>query len=153
MEQPAHSNLFDLQLDQSSLNYLNESARWARFLSIIGFISCGLMVIGAFFGSTVASLMYSSMGSDAMSMIGGGFIAILYLMIALLVFFPSMYLYSFASKMKKAFQGNDQQVLTASLKNLKSFFKFYGIFTVVILSFYALIIIAALVGAMVGRRH
>jgi hypothetical protein len=74
-------------------------------------------------------------------------------MIALLVFFPSLYLFNFASKMKRAFQGNDQQVLTASLKNLKSFFKFYGIFTVVILSFYALIIIAAIVGAMVGRRH
>ena len=45
------SNLFELQLDQPSINYLSEAARWSRFLSIIGFIYCGLMVIfGLFFG-------------------------------------------------------------------------------------------------------
>jgi hypothetical protein len=153
MEQPTNTNLFDLQLDQSALNFLNESARWARFLSIIGFISCGLMVVGSFFGSAIASIMYSSMGNEALSMMGGGFIAILYLLVASLVFFPSLYLFRFSSKMRKAFRNNDQVILTDSLKNLKSFFKFYGICTVVILSFYALIIVAAIIGAMVGRRH
>ena len=27
------SNLFDLQIDQSSINYLSETARWSRFLA------------------------------------------------------------------------------------------------------------------------
>ncbi len=40
MEQP--TNLFELQLDQPSINYLNEAARWGRFLAIIGFIYIGL---------------------------------------------------------------------------------------------------------------
>src|SRR5271169_6159427 len=102
MEQPA--NLFELQLDQPSLNYLNESARWARFLSIIGFISCGVMVIvGLFFGSVMSGLM-SGMGSESAAMLGGSFFSVVYLLVALLVFFPSFYLFIFSSKMRKAFQ-------------------------------------------------
>jgi flagellar biosynthesis protein FlhB len=151
MEQP--TNLFELQLDQPSLNYLNETARWARFLSIVGFVSCGLMVImGVFFGSVMSGLM-SNMGSESVAMLSGGFFSIFYVLLALLVFFPSFYLFSFSSKMRKAYQNNDQQILTDSLKNLKSFFKFYGIFTIIILSFYALVIIAAIIGSVVGHRR
>ena len=32
------SNLFELQVDQPSMSYLKDAARWARFLAIIGFI-------------------------------------------------------------------------------------------------------------------
>ena len=150
MEQP--TNMFELQLDQPSLNYLNETARWARFLSVVGFVTCGLMVIvGVFFGSVMSGLM-SNMGNESVAMLGGGFFSILYILFALLVFFPSFYLFSFSSKIRKAYQNNDQNVLTDSLKNLKSFFKFYGILTIVVLSFYALAIIAAIIGSMVGHR-
>ncbi len=153
MEQPAGTNLFELQLDPSSLNYLNESARWARFLAIIGFISCGLMIIvGVFFGSVMSGLMTNA-GSESAAMMSGGFFSIIYILISLLLFFPSLYLFNFSSKMRKAFQNNDQLILTDSLRNLKSFFKFYGIFTVVILSIYALALIAAIFGALLGSRR
>ncbi len=153
MEQPAGTNLFELQLDPSSLNYLNESARWARFLAIIGFISCGLMIIvGVFFGSVMSGLMTNA-GSESAAVMSGGFFSIIYILISLLLFFPSLYLFNFSSKMRKAFQNNDQQILTDSLKNLKSFFKFYGIFTVIILSIYALALIAAIFGALLGSRR
>jgi hypothetical protein len=153
MEQP--TNLFELQLDQPSLNYLNESARWARFLSIIGFVFCGLMVIvGIFFGGAMAAMM-SGMGGEAAPVTGflSFFVSFAYIAGALLIFFPSLYLFLFSSKMRKAFHNNDQPVLTESLKNLKSFFKFYGICTVIVMSIYALAIIAGIIGAMVGSRR
>ena len=154
MEQP--SNLFELQLDQSSLNYLNESARWARFLGIIGFIFTGLMVIvGLFFGGAMASMMSGMSGGESapISNVFSFFMSFAYIVGALLTFFPSLYLFLFSSKMRKAFHNNDQLVLTDSLKNLKSFFKFYGICMVIILSVYALAIIAGIVGAVIGSRH
>src|SRR5450631_1995691 len=153
MEQPAGTNLFELQLDQPALNYLNESARWARFLAIIGFISCGLMIIvGVFFGSFMSGLMTSA-GSESAVAMSSGFFSIFYILFSLLIFFPSLYLFNFSSKMKRAFQNNEQQILTESLRNLKSFFKFYGICTVIILSIYALALIAAIFGAVVGGHH
>jgi MFS family permease len=153
MEQP--TNLFELQLDQSSINYLNESARWARFLAIIGFIFCGLMVIvGIFFGGAMAGMMSGMSGETAQ--LSGAFsvmISFAYIVAALITFFPSLYLFLFGSRMRKAIHNNDQPVLTDALKNLKSFFKFYGIIMIITLSIYALAIIFGIVGAMIGSRH
>ena len=39
----------DLQVTPQAQSYLTESAKWGKFLAIMGFIFCGLMVILAFF--------------------------------------------------------------------------------------------------------
>jgi hypothetical protein len=150
MEQP--DNMFDLQIDQQSLNYLNESARWGKFLSILGFISIGFMIIfGIFFGAAMTRMM-SEMNSEAMAF-GKSGLGFIYILCGLILFFPTLYLYNFSSKMRRAIRDKDQQVLAESLKNLKSLFKFYGVFTIILLSFYTLVIFAALIGMMVGSRH
>ncbi|MBA4168554.1 MAG: hypothetical protein H0X41_13595, partial [Chitinophagaceae bacterium] len=59
MEQENQS-LFDLHVDQQSITYLSESARWARFIAIIGFIFCGLMALAAFFIGTIMTALMSS---------------------------------------------------------------------------------------------
>ena len=62
-EQTPMSNLFDLQLDHEASTYLVESARWARFLSILGFVMCGLLVlVGLFMGTFISSSLSGSMG-------------------------------------------------------------------------------------------
>jgi hypothetical protein len=153
MEQPGNIELFDLHLDQSSVNFLSETARWARFLAIMGFIYCGLMVFVGIFFSTVMSMMAPAMGGDtAISMVGNGMVGGLIIIFSLLLFFPAFYLFNFSTKMRRAIQSNDQPVLAESFKNLKSFFKFYGILIIVALSFYLLMIIFAVIGAMAGHR-
>jgi heme/copper-type cytochrome/quinol oxidase subunit 2 len=154
MEQPSNTSLFDLHLDQSSIDYLNETARWSRLLSIIGFIYCGFMVIiGLFFGSMMSRLMSGMGGETAMPAMSGVFFSFFFILMSLILFFPSYYLFNFSSKMRRAIRNNEQDSLTDSLKNLKSFFKFYGIVVIIVLSFYALVIIATVIGAMVGSRH
>src|SRR4051812_38378669 len=52
--------LFDLRIDSENTVFLSETARWGRFLSILGFIFCGLLVIVALFaGSLIATSMQS----------------------------------------------------------------------------------------------
>jgi hypothetical protein len=152
MEQPG--NMFDLQLDQQSVIYLSETARWTRLLSIIGFIYCGLLVIaGLFFGSIMAKMMTGMSGDGGVPAMGSGFFGFFFLVGALILFFPAYYLFSFSSKMRRALRNNEQAVLTESFKNLKSFFKFYGILVIIVLSVYALALIAAIVGAMLGTHR
>jgi hypothetical protein len=154
MEQPANANLFDLQLDQTSINYLNEASRWSRFLSILGFIYCGLIVLlGIFFGSVMSRLPGMYGDNSAMQMMGSGAFGFIFFCIALIMFFPALFLYNFSTKIRRAFRNNDQPVLSESFKNLKSFFKFYGIIAIIGLSFYALAIVAAIIGAMVGSHR
>ena len=146
------SGLFELQLDQPSINYLNEAARWSRFLAIIGFIYCGLMVVFGLFFGTLMSRMMPVMGDSGISAMGSGFLGVFIIIVSLIMFFPALYLWNFSSKMRKALNSNDQPLLTESLKNLKSFFKFYGIVLIVFLSIYALALVAGIIGALVGRH-
>jgi|SRR6185437_11853113 hypothetical protein len=148
-ETPA-ANLFDLQLDQQATTYLSESARWARFLSVLGFVMCALLIlVGLFMGSIVSTALSSSMGAG--SYFGGTFFTMLYVIIALVYFFPCLYLFQFGSKMRTALRNNDQELLSLSLKNLKSCFKFFGILAIIVLGLYALALVAAIIGAAVGR--
>jgi hypothetical protein len=68
------------------------------------------------------------------------------------MFFPALFLFNFSTKMRRALGNNDQPVMVESLKNLKSYFKYYGILAIIGLSFYALVILAAIIGVMVGHR-
>jgi uncharacterized membrane protein (DUF485 family) len=140
----ANENLFELQVDQQSISYLGETARWAKFLSIVGFVVCGIMIVFAlFFGSIMSTISRIGSGSDSFSSaMGVGYSSYaltgVYIIIALLYFFPCLYLFNFSSKMQMALRNNDQINLNAALGNLKSCFKFVGILTIVVLSFYLL---------------
>ena len=140
-------NLFDPQIDQQTHAYLYETARWGKFLAIIGFIFCGLFAaIAIFAGSYITSSM-QSFGSSALS---GSMVTVIYILIALLWFFPCLHLFHFANKMKLALTGNDQEMLNTSFKNLKGCFKFMGIITIIVLSFYAIALLAVIAAMAMG---
>ena len=151
MEQ-TNQNLFDLQIDHQSNSYLNEAAKWGKFLAIIGFIFCGLFVIIALFAGTfMASMMSGFGGSDAATpgaAMGGTVVTFAYIVIALVYFFPCLYLFNFANKMQAALRGNQQDSLNTSFRNLKSCFKFLGILMIIGLCFWVLAIIIAVVTAI-----
>jgi hypothetical protein len=69
---------------------------------------------------------------------------IVYLVLALMMFFPCFYLYKFSTKMQSAVKVVNQENFDGSLMNLKSMFKFYGVFTITMLSVYVLIIIGTI---------
>ena len=144
------SSLFDLQLDPVSQSYLSETSKWGKFLAIIGFIGCGLLIIIAIFmGTTIAGLSSQFGGSNGIS---GGAITFIYIALAALYFFPCYYLYNFSVKMQAALRSNDQQALQSALANQKSCYKFVGILTIIVMSLYLLAIIAAVIFATsVGR--
>ena len=139
----------DLQVTPQALSYLSESAKWGKFLAIMGFIFCGIMIVIAFFIPVFLTQMppYNTMSSEINSGMKVA-MTILYLLLALLFFFPCFYLYKFSVKMQSAVKAVSQENFDESLLNLKSMLKFYGIFTIIILSFYALIFIIAIVSAM-----
>lgn len=143
MEQQT-SNLFDLQVDQQTHIYLNETARWGKFLSIVGFVMCGIIVLLAFFAGSILGAIGGQFGM--MGAMGGAGLTVMYLLIALLYFFPCLYLYNFSTKMKAALTTNDQLLLNTSFGNLKSCLKYWGILTIIILCFYALAIVFILIG-------
>jgi hypothetical protein len=86
--------------------------------------------------------MSSSMVAPGFGM-GNTAIVFLYAGLALLYFFPCLYLFRFAQKMKQALNHSDQESLITSLGNLKACFRFMGILTIVVLGIYLLVIVIA----------
>ena len=145
------SNLFDLQVDPQSSNYLREAAKWGKFLAIVGFILCGIMALMGFFASSIMAAYFNALGVGSYSSgFSVGFL-IYFLLIATIWFFPNLFLYRFATRMQVALRNNDQPSLTGSFMNLKSCFKFVGILTIILLAFYLIIIILGVLGATMAR--
>jgi len=133
----------ELNISNQSKGYLLEAAKWANFLAIVGFVGLGLMVL---LGLVVMLLGTSMPGFSA----GGaqiGVLGIIYLVMAAIYFFPTLYLYRFAQKMKVALNSTSQDNLELGFENLKSFYKFIGIFMIVIISIYVLAFIIGIIGA------
>lgn len=140
---------FELQLNDSAKGFLREIAKWAYFLSIIGFIGIGFIVLAAFFaGAFFAFIGNLTQETHNLGWIGGSFVSVIYLIIATIYFFPFYYLNAFSTKLKIALKNNDSEILSNSFENLKSHYKYIGIASIIILSFYALILLGMLIVVM-----
>ena len=153
MEQNENTSLFGLSLDPTTRGHLAEAARWAKFLAVMGFILCGLIVIGGIFAGSLLT-KFSSGGygrfdqTEEVSTKGlGAFMAILYIIVALLYFFPCLFLFNFATKMKTALAAQNQDIMNSSFQNLKKMFRYVGILTIIVLAIYAIMIMGVLLGS------
>jgi hypothetical protein len=145
MEDNLHvQNGENLVIDWRSKEFLKETAKWTKFLAILGFVGIGLMVLG----SLVMLFAPSSLMSNGDFPFGGKiFMMILYLAFAVLYYFPISYLYQFSENTKKAIENNDNNAIRDAFEFLKSHYKFMGILTIILLSFYAIIIFIGIIGA------
>lgn len=145
MEDNLHvENGENLVIDWRSKEFLKETAKWTKFLSILGFVGIGLMVLG----SLVMLFAPSSLMSNGDFPFGGKiFMMLLYLAFAVLYYFPISYLYQFSENTKKAIENNDNNAIRDAFEFLKSHYKFMGILTIILLAFYAIIIFIGLIGA------
>ncbi len=124
-------------LTSESVAFLKEISKWAYFLSIMGFIGIAIIVsLALFMGTLFTKLGALGGGLGVAGALGGGFITALYLIIAVIYFFPVYYLYQFASKAKTAFATDNNEQLNASFEYLKSHYKFIGILTLITVVLY-----------------
>jgi len=159
MEQTENSSLFGLSIDPNSKLHLAEAARWGKFLAIVGFVMCGFIVlVGVFAGSIFTSLSsgYGTTGygngmSTGMAAGVGGAMLVVYLIIALIYFFPCLFLFRFATNAKIALATNDQDKLNASFQNLKAMLRYMGIIMIIMLVIWGLLILTFLASAAAFR--
>jgi len=128
-----------LVVTEEMRSYIYEISKWARFLSIIGFILSAFLIIGSF-GIGAALTANPSMVAQLGPLSGAGAIGvtIIYLILALMYFYPSLLLFRFSNKGKQGVLYGDQESLDNAMMNMKSLFKFWGIFTIVIMIGYFL---------------
>lgn len=119
--------------------YLFETAKWGNILAIIGYVAMGIMALA----SLVMIVAFSFI--DMETAFPMWILGIVYLVFSGIYYIPVTYLYRFSNQMKLAVHRNDEKLYTTGFENLKSLFKFFGIFTLVLLGLYVLLIIGAVV--------
>ncbi|HZY79909.1 MAG TPA: hypothetical protein VFE50_10325 [Cyclobacteriaceae bacterium] len=130
-----------LNITGEGAGYLKETGGWAKFLAILGFVFIGLVILLAMFLGSIMGAMGMGTQMAGMEIV----LAVVYIGMAALYFFPILYLFRFATKAQEAVKLNDTQTLTTALENLKSHYKFIGILAAVIMGFYAVAILITLV--------
>ena len=146
MEEKSAFENFELNLPPIILGFLKETSTWTYILSIIGFFGIALMVMaGIIFIVTLGNMPggnpYESLGIDI------SYFGIIYIALGVIYFLPVFYLFNFSRRMKLALSLNNKEVLSAAFSSLKSHYKFLGVFTIVIISLYVLVLIVAMIMA------
>lgn len=137
------TELEQLNLNSNSKEFLRETGKWTFFLSIIGFLGIGLMVLLALFSSFIFNNLPQT---QSLPFNFGKIMAIVYLIMATIYFVPVYYLLQFSKKIKKALTSKNDETLAEAFQMLKSHYKFIGVFTIIILSLYFLGILVAMMG-------
>ena len=142
-EQPVQPETKSIELQKETLNFLNETRKWSYFLAIMGFILIGLMVLaGLLIGVVFSTFAPAAMGNMPFPPY---IFAPFYIVMALIYLFPTLYLLRFSTWTKKGLEAMSTENIHQAFRNLKSLFRFIGIFTIVIIGLYILIILGAMV--------
>lgn len=156
MESANSSSLFSLTIDPLTKTHLTETARWARFLAILGMIMLALGLIVSLMATTVFTRFFgfptgiedetnTSLGTMRVGMVVGTLITFA------IIFFPLLFLLRFSNAMRRAIAGNDQNRLNEAFQNLKVYFRYLGILVIIFLVLYGIIIAIGVMGIAANR--
>jgi hypothetical protein len=132
-------------ITETMMHYLRGASPWLRFMGILAFISCGLLVLAGIvftIATMIGSSLFSGGWGDSYSSAG-----LIYFALGALYFFPASFMYRCGSKLRDYSLSHSAHDLETALKNNKSLWKFIGIIAIVcIAALPVLFIIAAVIG-------
>ncbi len=141
------SNLYGsngLTLSAAAKDFLLQTAKWAKFLSIVSFVFSGLMLLfGALFGVIMSKFSGMAMGMGAEY--PTTFVTIYVIVLALIMIYPTLRLFQFAQQAKVAVSSNDANAMEQSMRRIRSVFRFYGILIIIILALYVFVILFSII--------
>ena len=130
------------------IQQLKRTRPWVLFLSILGFIGTFFMAIGTVGMFAGGAAMFAKAGSQAAGIATGAGVA--YLLMTLLYFFASLYLFKYAKSIKKAVNLGGSEHVENALKSQASFWKLVGILTAIMIVLMILAMVFGVGSAMMG---
>ena len=125
------------------------SAKWAKFLCIMGSIGVVFMVIGAISMFALGTFMNSAIPNSGF----GAVMGLVYLVVAALYVYPLMKGFQFANGVKAACLSNNENELARGFDGLRSLLTFMGILTIIMLVIYVLIFFIAIIAGAAAASH
>jgi len=127
----------NINLSIRSLKWIYDSARWARFIAILGVLFIGvLVIIGVLITPLMSYLNQEMTASTTSQLFSRSWLSIIYLFLAAVYFFPIYYLYRFSNGIIIAYKAEDEGGINSAFVFLKKHFKFIGIMLILLLAAY-----------------
>lgn len=143
--QPMESeNSMDILTDPQMLNFINQTKNWTKFLSILGFIFIGFMILGGLAMFVMGTAFMSNMNMG--NVIPGSFFGVFYILLSIIYLIPTLQLYNCSTHLSYSQQSGSIEEFITAFGKLKSFFKFWGILSIVLIGLYILIFIGVIIG-------
>ena len=136
-------------VDETMKADLLSSAKWAKFLLILGAIGVAfLFVMGVAMIVLGGTFPVLNPATPAPPCFGGLGIAIgvIYILLALIMIYPLAKGFQFANGVKAACKTGSEAELARGFAGMRSYLKFNGILAIIVLVLYAIIAILGLVG-------
>lgn len=129
-----------LEIGTESLSNLNSVWRWTMFLSVLGFIFLGLLIVAGL----AASLFLTTFKSrEATFGIPESLMIIIFIIIAAIYFFPVFFLFRFSKNIRDSLHNLDSGKLSKGFRNLRLYFTYIGVMVIVVLSIYIVLLFFA----------
>ena len=138
MESPLENN--KIEIERETLSHLDTTRKWAMFLAIIGFIFLGLIIIIGLIAGTFLTAFNS--GEKGLG-IPESLMFVPVLLLAVVYFFPVLFLFRFSKHASHAVHRLDKMELHKAIKNLKFYFVYIGVLIILVFSLYVAILIVA----------
>jgi magnesium-transporting ATPase (P-type) len=129
-----------IEIGPETLNNLNATWKWAMFLSVLGYIFLGLLIIAGFVTSTFLTTFKSK---EVNLGIPESLMTILFIVVGAIYFFPVFFLFRFSRNIRDGIQNLDRMKLAKGFRNLRIYFTYIGIMVILVLSIYVLALFAA----------
>lgn len=133
------------------LDALNATRPWVKFLAILGFVFTAFIALAGLFMLVAFSAIPTTPG---LPRIFGPVFGVLYLVMAVFFYLiPCLYLMRYGNAITRI-AASGQAAIEDALKHQKSFWKYLGIFAIVVIVAYVVIIIGGIAFAvMYGINH
>lgn len=129
-----------MEIGPEVLNCLNSTRKWTTFLSILGFIVLGLLIIA---GLTASFFFATFKTREANLGIPESIMIILFIIAGAIYFFPVFFLFRFSRNTRDGIQKLNPLKLQKGFNNLRLYFTYIGIMVIVVLSIYVIALVAA----------
>lgn len=138
-------------VSESMLESLQRTRPWVKFLAILGFVFGGLMTVAGLMMSVAFSFIPAKAGFPHFF---GPVFGVLYIIMAIFFYvLPCLYLLRYGSAITRIPESG-QAAIEEALQQQKRFWKYMGIFAIVVLVLYVFFFIGGITAAIIiGAMH
>ena len=138
-----------IEVGPETLKNLNKLRKWTMFLAVSGFIFLGLIII---LGLITGTFLTAFNNSGKTAGIPDELVFAAFIGLALINFFPVLFLFRFSKHTSVAISNLDPRELYIAFRSLKRFFLFMGVLLILAIAIYitALILESTSIGLLKG---